>query len=255
MTTTPTHPIDPTTELGQLVGNHPEFATVFESLGIDYCCGGETSLQRACAQNDLELETVLEQLDTTERAADAVPADASITELIDDIVNTHHDFLRAELPSLERLVRKVTRVHGESQPELEAIESTFLDLKEEVTHHIADEEENAFPVLRALETAGTGAATDPDAAETDLTQTGMEDEQIRDAIAHLEAEHDTAAEQLERLRSLSDNYAVPEDACTSYRNILDRLQLLEADMHQHVHKENNVLFPKAEQALEAGGES
>ena len=234
MTTTTT--IDPEASLGRLVGDHPEFAAVFESLGIDYCCGGDTPLRRACEENGLEVEAVLERLATTDSTDELAPAEASITELVDDIVETHHDYLRAELLSLERTVRKVARVHGDAHPELEAIEAAFLELREEVTHHIADEEENVFPELRKL--------------ENDAPLTAVEEGQIREAIDHLEAEHDAAAVNLERIRTLSDDYAIPSDACTSYRNALDRLQLLEADMHRHVHKENNVLFPKAERALE-----
>ncbi|WP_394742860.1 iron-sulfur cluster repair di-iron protein [Natronococcus roseus] len=234
MTTTTT--IDSEASLGRLVGDHPEFAAVFESLGIDYCCGGDTPLRRACEENGLEVEAVLERLATTDSTDELAPAEASITELVDDVVETHHDYLRAELPSLERTVRKVARVHGDAHPELEAIEAAFLELQEEVTHHIADEEENVFPELPKL--------------ENDAPLTAAEEGQIREAIDHLEAEHDAAAARLEEIRTLSDDYAVPSDACTSYRNALDRLQLLEADMHRHVHAENNVLFPKAERALE-----
>lgn len=234
MTTTTT--IDPEAPLGRLVGDHPEFAAVFESLGIDYCCGGNTSLRRACDENGLEVDAVVERLVASDSTDEIAPAEASITELVDDIVETHHDYLRAELPSLERVVRKVARVHGDAHPELEAIEATFLDLQEEVTHHVADEEETVFPELRKLE----GGAP----------PTAAEEARIREAIDHLESEHDAAAAHLEEIRTLSDGYAVPSDACTSYRNALDRLQLLESDMHRHVHKENNVLFPKAERALE-----
>ncbi len=228
--------IDPEAPLGRLVGDHPEFAAVFESLGIDYCCGGDTSLRRACEENDLELDAVLERLATIDSTDEVAPAEASITELVDDIVETHHDYLRAELPSLERVVRKVARVHSDAHPELEAIEATFLELQEEVTHHIADEEETVFPELRTL---ANGASL-----------TAPEKRRIREAIDHLESEHDAAAARLEEIRTLSDGYAVPSEACTSYRNMLDRLELLEEDMHRHVHKENNVLFPKAERALE-----
>ncbi|MDG5760219.1 DUF542 domain-containing protein [Natronococcus sp. A-GB1] len=119
MTTTTT--IDPEAPLGRLVGDHSEFAAVFESLGIDYCCGGDTSLRRAGEENGLEVEAVLERLATTDSTDELAPAEASITELVDDVVETHHDYLRAELLSLERTVRKVARVHGDAHPELEAI--------------------------------------------------------------------------------------------------------------------------------------
>ncbi|WP_135853152.1 iron-sulfur cluster repair di-iron protein [Halorussus salinus] len=234
-----TETIDPATSLGQLVRENPEFASVFESLGIDYCCGGDTPLERACEETDLELRSVLDRLADAESAgSDGTGASAeSLSELVDDVVETHHDYLRSELPSLERVVRKVARVHGDSHPELHEVESEFLDLKDEVTHHIEDEEENVFPELLTLD----GETPPADADE----------EAIREAIDHLESEHDAAASSLERIRDLTDGYEIPDDACTSYRNMLDRLQMLEKDMHQHVHKENNVLFPEAEERLAA----
>ncbi|MFC6718704.1 iron-sulfur cluster repair di-iron protein [Natrialbaceae archaeon GCM10025810] len=231
-----THEIDPTTPLGKLVRDHPEFAPIFEAFGIDYCCGGDDPLERACADADLDVRTVVERLESARSDDGAGTAHDSLADLVDDIVESHHDFLRAELPSLERTVRKVARVHGDAHPELEEIESTFLEFVDEVTHHIEDEEENVFPELEAL--------------EADASLTDADEVRIREAIAHLEDEHDAAASLLERIRSLSDEYAVPDDACTSYRNMLDRLQLLEEDMHVHVHKENHVLFPDAQELLE-----
>ena len=230
--------IDPETQLGTLVREHPEFASVFESLGIDYCCGGDATLAQACADEELAVETVREKLREA-RSDDATGTDdwESLSALVDDIVESHHDFLRAELPSLERTVRKVARVHGDSHPELREVESTFLELKEEITHHIEDEEENVFPELERLD---DGAALTAD-----------DEARIREAITHLEDEHDATGANLERLRELTDDYAVPEDACTSYRNMLDRLQLLEENTHLHIHKENNVLFPDATERLAA----
>lgn len=230
--------IDPERRLGALVRENPEFAPVFESVGIDYCCGGDASLARACADADLEVATVRERLREA-RSDDAGETSDwnSISSLVDDVVERHHDYLRDELPSLERTIRKVVRVHGDARPELHDVESVFLDLADEVSHHISDEEETVFPELERLD------------GEASLTPD--EEARIREAIDHLEDEHDAAAAHLERLRSLTDGYAVPEGACTSYRNMLDRLQLLEEDMHLHIHKENNVMFPEAEERLEA----
>lgn len=230
---TPT--IDSDTKLGQLVREHPEFAPVFESLKIDYCCGGDVPLEHACEENDLEVRSVVERLAEAQSTDHTRMEYESLSALVDDIVETHHDYLRFELPSLERAVRKVARVHGDTHPELREIETAFLDLKADVTHHIADEEENVFPELVTLD-----EETWPSEADTAA---------IHEAIDHLESEHAAAANLLERIRSLSDEYAIPEDACTSYRNMLDRLKMLEEDMHLHVHKENNVLFVEAEERL------
>jgi len=237
MKNTTTSAIDPETQLGQLVRRNPEFESVFESIGIDYCCGGDAPLEQACNENDLEIQSVLERLKEAQSTDQTEAEYESLSAPVDNIVETHHhDYLRSELPSLERVVRKVVRVHGDSHPELEEeIESEFLDLKEEVTHHISDEEENVFPEILKLED------------EISLTET--EREQVQEATDHLESEHEAAASHLEQIRNLSNDYTIPDDACTSYRNMLDRLQMLEEDMHLHVHKENNVLFPEAEAML------
>ncbi|MEY7848075.1 iron-sulfur cluster repair di-iron protein [Natrarchaeobius sp. A-rgal3] len=225
--------IDPETQLGTLVRENPQFAPVFESFGIDYCCGGDAALSQACTERNLEVETVLEALSAAEPGdGEAVPD--TLSGLVDDIVENHHDYLRAELPSLERVVRKVTRVHGDTHPELHGIESDFLDLKAEVEAHIVDEEENVFPVVVALEEESSAASS----------------AELVEAFDHLEDEHEAAASLLADIRAKSDDYAIPEDACTSYRNVLDRLEMLEGDMHRHVHTENNVLFPEAEALLE-----
>ena len=232
-----TSTIDPGTQLGQLVRENPEFASVFESLGIDYCCGGDAPLERACDENDLEVQSVVEQLEKAQ-SSDGTKTDyESLSALVDDIIDTHHDYLRSELPSLERVVRKVARVHGDTHPELQEIETEFLGLKEDVTDHISDEEENVLPEIVKL--------------DQDASLMEVDTPEIREAIDHLESEHEAAASHLEQIRALSDDYAIPDDACMSYRNMLDRLKMLEEDMHPHVHKENNVLFPEAEEQLAA----
>lgn len=184
--------IDPETELGQLVRRHPEFASVFESIGLDYCCGGDEPLEQACTENDLEVQSVLKRLQAAQSTDRTESEYESLSALVDDIVETHHEYLRSELPSLERVVRKVVRVHGDSHPELHDIESEFLDLSDEVTHHISDEEENVFPEVLKLE------------EEMALTET--ERERIREATDHLESEHEAAASHLERIRELSNDY-------------------------------------------------
>ncbi|AEH36562.1 iron-sulfur cluster repair di-iron protein [Halopiger xanaduensis] len=226
---------DPDARLGDLVASNPEYARVFESLDIDYCCGGATSLATACEEADLALERVAERLDGADGAPDREHEWDSPTQLANVIVWDHHRPLRRNLPDLEALVEKVADVHGDSHPELQEVESEFQDLVDDMFHHIDDEEQNAFPVIKKLD---TGA---------DLT--ADERARIEDEIDHLEAEHSETADRLERINDLTDGYAVPEDACASYRRMLERLENLERDTHMHVHRENNVLFPKAADLL------
>ncbi|GAB3668340.1 iron-sulfur cluster repair di-iron protein [Halopiger thermotolerans] len=224
--------VDPDAQLGELVASNPEYARVFESLDIDYCCGGDKSLATACEEAGLALETVHERLDAADEAdGDREHEWDSPTQLANVIVWDHHRPLRRELPELEALVEKVADVHGDSHPELREVEAEFAALVEDMFHHIDDEEQNAFPIIKKLD------------AGTDLT--ADERTYIEDEIDHLEDEHAETADRLERINNLTDGYAVPDDACASYRHMLERLADLERETHMHVHRENNVLFPKA----------
>ncbi|NHN49158.1 iron-sulfur cluster repair di-iron protein [Halostella sp. JP-L12] len=228
--------LDPDRRLGELVTEAPELARALESLGIDYCCGGDRTLAEACAEADLDLSTVRERLADARRTdADERIERESLSALVDDIVSTHHEYLRDELPQLEELVRKVRSVHGENHPELREVESEFIALSEEMRTHTEEEETDAFPVVEKLD---RGEPLD-----------GAEAETLRETFEDLEADHDETAARLERIADLTDDYAVPDDACPSYRSMLDRLEALERDTHMHVHKENNVLFEEAEKRL------
>lgn len=231
-----TDAIDPKRSLGSLVRDNPTYATVFESVAIDYCCGGDTTLEAACEDEGIDLDDLCERLADAEEESDGDDWETH-TELIDDIVSTHHQYLREELPSLEGLVRKVVRVHGENHPELQELRSEYLELAEEMKRHIDEEEEELFPIVEKL---GRGAS---------LTDT--ERETLRNEITEMEDDHEETANRLERLAALTDDYAVPDDACASYEAMLERLERLETDTHRHVHKENNVLFVEVEQQLPA----
>ncbi|WP_049922442.1 iron-sulfur cluster repair di-iron protein [Halopiger djelfimassiliensis] len=229
--------IDPERQLGQLVEDNPDFARVFESLDIDYCCGGTVSLATACADAGLEVADVCDRLEAARSEGDGRERGwESLTQLANLIVWEHHRYLRTELPELEALVEKVARVHGDAHPSLRKVETEFRDLAAELSTHIDDEEQTAFPIIKKLDTG--------------VELTVAERETLWEEIDQLEADHDETAARLERLEELTDGYAVPDDACTSYRSMLDRLAELERNTHMHVHRENNVLFPKAESKLD-----
>lgn len=218
--------LTPDARVADLVLEQPGRARVFERLGIDYCCGGDTPLSSACAERGLDVDSVLAELDTAPGAPDERDwSTATLAELSAHIVDEHHGYLREELPLLRALVEKVARVHGDRHPELADVHSTFAALADELEHHLAEEEDAVFPTLVALE-AGTPVALD-------------------EPIAHMVREHEEVATGLERLRELTAGYEPPSDACTSYRAMLDRLRALETDTHRHVHKENNILFRRA----------
>lgn len=221
--------VDPNKSLAELVQENPSRARLFEARGLDFCCGGAQSLSDACKSHDLELDDLREdlaELDSRDAPDDAVEFD-SLTELVDYIVDHHHDYLRDELGPLGELIDKVEGVHGDNHPELHEVADIFDQLARELPVHLSEEEQILFPVVRQLEN-GEASATERETAE-----------QLLDG---LEEDHDETAEHLERLRELTDDYDLPEDACPSYENMFDRLQQLERDIHMHVHRENNVLF-------------
>lgn len=236
----------PTRTIGQIVTQQPYLARVFEKLGSDYCCGGGKTLSEACAERGLDLKTVSEVLEATEATRSAPSSEAdygtmTMTELADHIVTTHHVYLRNELPRLERMVHKVAAAHEHNHPQTRELANVFNGLKMELDQHMMKEEQILFPAIRALE--GAGQAMEFSCGS------------VAQPIRMMEQEHENAGNALRRMHELTNAYTPPEDACNTYRAMLDGLRELESDLHQHIHKENPILFPKAieyESATENG---
>jgi len=218
--------------VGELVAERPARSRVFEELRIDYCCGGNLSLDEACARRGLELEAVHRRLADAdaEGAADEGTdwRSVSLADLCGHIVATHHGFLRRELPRLRDLLGKLVRAHGERHPELQDVLSVFEPFADELTAHMAKEEQVLFPLITWIESG-------------DVPPTPF----VFQPIGVMQAEHDDAGRALAEMRRLTGGYSVPADGCNTYRAGMAGLAELEADMHEHVHKENNILFPRA----------
>jgi regulator of cell morphogenesis and NO signaling len=226
-----------TEPVGQLVAARPSRARVFEKFGIDYCCGGKIPLPQACQENNIDLQRVVDAL--AQEATVPTPGQIDWTtrplrELADHIEATHHAYLKNEFPRLEFLTTKVADRHGRHTPELIEVRDIMLAFKAELEAHMMKEEQILFPICRELESA--------DAPTT------FHCGSIQNPIAVMMREHDDAGSALARMRKLTNDYLPPEDACNTYRAMLAALEELEADMHQHVHKENNILFPRAVEA-------
>jgi len=224
-----------------LASTNPGAARIFESFGIDYCCGGERSLAQACSAAKVSVEEVMHALEQTPAQKDDRDWQAaSLAELIQHIVEKHHAYVRAEIPRLTDLIAKVARVHGQNHPELESIELSFQALAEELTLHLLKEERMLFPYIVQLEAAvKSGGRPAP-------AMFGA----VQNPVRMMMMEHDSAGELLRRMRQVTKGYTVPEDGCMSYRMLYRALPEFEADLHQHIHLENNILFPRAV-ALEA----
>ena len=221
--------------VAELVLERPARSRLFESLGIDYCCGGKKTLKEACDRKALPSPRVLELLAAlgTEPTQDQEPdvGAMALGDLIEHILEAHHQYLRQELPRLGAMLRKVERVHGDRDERLAAMLAVFEAFTQELNQHMMKEEEILFPAIARMESTGAQVA-------------GCFGS-VANPIARMEAEHDSAGNALEQLRALSDGFTPPDWSCNTYRAMLDGLHELECNMHAHVHKENNILFPKA----------
>lgn len=219
--------------VGELVAERPGRSRVFEAHKIDFCCGGKRMLEEACAKSGTPLEEILAGLAAQDAKAAEDADDVGglpLPKLIDHIVATHHAYLREELPRLEGMAGKVAKVHGDMEPRLHEVRDVFNGLAAELAAHLGKEEAILFPMVKRLA-----------AGELPAGQAAFLD----GPVGVMEAEHNSAGMALERLRILTDGHTPPEWACNTYRAFFSGLDDLERDLHRHIHKENNILFPRA----------
>ncbi len=218
--------IDKNTPVGKLATAQPLATRVFHRHGIDFCCGGGKALEDACKARDVEVETVLEEIDKelaktdgTERRWD----EASFEDLIGHILKVYHQPLHEELPRLDVMARKVLQVHGDKAPDvLPELVTVFAELRYEMEQHMFKEEQVLFPMI--LQGRGSMALG---------------------PIEAMRHEHESSGGALRRLRKLTKDYTVPECACNTWQALWHGLAALETDLQEHIHLENNILFPRA----------
>ncbi len=222
------------TPVGQLVVEQPSRAHIFQRFQIDYCCGGAKPLGQACSAKSLDPQVVLSEIENHDNRSDtnAEPdwSKATMSALVDNILNQHHEYLRNALPHLGEMAEKVYRVHGENHPELLEILQVYAGLFQELDSHMYKEENILFPAIKRIEQG----SLPPEAGA-----------QLFGPVSVMEAEHESAGNALKQLRELTNNYFPPEGACNTYRGLFAGLEELERDLHWHIHKENNILFPRA----------
>jgi regulator of cell morphogenesis and NO signaling len=225
----------------------PHATRVFEKLKIDYCCGGEKSLGEACATAGVDIANLERLLESAGKVAARGNGalefqKATATELIGHILEKHHTYTKTEMARLEPLLDKVIAAHGENHPELREIGRLFQVLCADLRPHMFKEEQILFPYIVELEKSLQQNQTPP------MAPFGT----VKNPIRKMMTEHDTVGELLREIRGLSSDYSVPPDGCISYRTLYQALTEFEQDLHQHIHLENNILFPRAIE-LEAGG--
>jgi len=233
--------LDATRTIRELAIEIPNATRTFEKLGIDYCCGGAKSLRDACAHAHISVADVLRALEQGSGDRQAPEAElpesiaGSLSDLIDHILTAHHGYVKQELPRIHQLLNKVVSVHEKNHPELGNIQKIFQRVSAELISHMMKEENILFPYILKLEqTVGAGQPMPRPMFGS-----------ITNPVHMMELEHDSAGAALKEISALSGDYTAPDDACFSYKAIYAALKEFETDLHQHVHLENNILFPRA----------
>ncbi|MDE3149884.1 MAG: iron-sulfur cluster repair di-iron protein [Acidobacteriota bacterium] len=227
------------TLVGDIAAGSAAAATVLEKYGIDYCCGGKRTLEDACRETGVPAAKIRNELasavaDPATRAIDWNTA--SLEALIHHIVTTHHEYLKLELPRVGQRVRTVVAVHGEKDPAaLHELDMVYQGMSEELNLHMHKEEMMLFPMIERMEAFVQNQRSLP------MMPFGT----IRNPIGVMEREHDSAGTALTRIRDLTLGFQAPPYACSTYLAMLEGLKALEADLHLHIHLENNILFPRA----------
>lgn len=221
-------------KIGEIVTKFPKSADILKEYRIDFCCGGDRPLLTAIKEQGLNEAEVLGKINElyehfkNVKTEDKNWVEAPLGELVDHIVNTHHAFLWAELPRISELTSKILRVHGEHHPELAKVHRLFHSLKMELEQHLIKEETIQYPSIKEYEKSKTEQALDK------AVKVNKE----------LEDEHTGAGDILKELRKITNDFTAPEDGCNTYRLTYSKLEELESDTFQHIHLENNILFPR-----------
>ncbi|MCA0429981.1 MAG: iron-sulfur cluster repair di-iron protein [Bacteroidetes bacterium] len=219
--------------IGEMVASDYRKAEVFKKFNIDFCCGGKKTISQACKNKNVDqnaLKAELDKLDLTPAKTSTNYNEWSADFMVDYIVNTHHNYVKTSTPILLEFLAKVAKVHGDSNPEAISIYKLFVEIADELTSHMEKEENILFPYIKQLATKN---------------KTNAPFGSVKNPINMMEHEHDSVGRLFEQIRELSNNYTPPKGACTTYKVSYLKLEEYENDLHQHIHLENNILFPKS----------
>ena len=224
-------------KIGEVVAGNFHSARIFESFGLDFCCGGKKSISDACGEKGINPENVIKELGTmyVQKEATVHFDDWELDFLIDYIVNNHHSYITNIVSTIEHHLDKVASKHGEANPELPRIDSAFKELAEELLAHMQKEEMMLFPYIKKLLFAQKNNL------ELPFPPFGT----VQSPVVVMEQEHEHAGNLVKQIRLFSKDFTLPPTACTTYRITFEELKEFEADLHTHIHLENNILFPKA----------
>ncbi|MEY4057351.1 MAG: iron-sulfur cluster repair di-iron protein [Chitinophagia bacterium] len=225
--------------LKSIVLAHHEYIPVLEKYSLDFCCKGGKTLNDACADKNIAVDKLLEELELT--VASKKPqmpfSEMNAEQLISYILIHHHFYVKTAIPTIHNHLQKVVTKHGSKFPEMEKVLNVFTQVAEELISHMAKEEQILFPRIKSIFSN-----------DSEVQKSHHIGEYIDASISIMEAEHEIAGDLLFAIRALTNHYTAPENACTTHKICLDELKAFEEDLHQHVHLENNILFPLAQQS-------
>ncbi|MBK7665977.1 MAG: iron-sulfur cluster repair di-iron protein [Sphingobacteriaceae bacterium] len=224
--------------IGELVAKDFRKAEIFKKYNLDFCCGGKKTVTQACAVKKVDylaVEKELNSIDLVNKTLSHNFDEWSLEFLVDYILNTHHEYVKKSIPVLLGYTSKVAKVHGGHHPEVIAIAQKFDEAAEELNEHMCKEEQILFPYIKQLVLAKSNNLKTP------YTAFGS----VKNPIHMMEHEHDAVGDIFKEIRELSNNYTPPEDSCATYKVSYLKLKEFEEDLHQHIHLENNILFPKS----------
>ena len=229
------------TTVAEMAASSLAAVRVFEKFGIDYCCGGKRPLAEVCREKGYDAGVIERELRSAVESTPGAETDwssAPLAELAQHIVGTHHEYLRRELPALQARLDKVYRVYNQRYgPTLLGLPEVFAGLRAELEMHMRKEEMILFPAVVAYESAVQSGQALP------VTPFGT----VANPIHMMEAEHESAGQALAEIRRITSDFQLPEYACVTYRALMSGLDELERDLHMHIHLENNILFPRAQE--------
>ncbi|MFA5404446.1 MAG: iron-sulfur cluster repair di-iron protein [Ignavibacteria bacterium] len=223
--------------LAEVVKGNFKTSEIFESYGLDYCCNGRRSIDDACKEKNINPDEILEKISTANKKKNGNGNfdKLELDSLIDFIVNTHHSYVEKMLPVIDAHSEKVFNAHGKNHPELLEIKNIWLSVSLELANHMMKEERMLFPYIKSLVNAKKNSS------EYAYPPFGT----VENPINMMEREHANAGDAFYRIKELTNNYSIPEDACATLTVFYKELQEFENDLHSHIHLENNILHPKA----------
>ena len=225
------------TTVGEVVRFNFKAAQLFDAYSIDFCCGGDISLSKACNDTGNDVNKLMIELDVLLKVKDPETnyiEGLELDKLSDYIVDRHHSYESENIPFLQQKLQKLCDVHGSSHPELFKINELFGQIAGNLSLHMKKEELLLFPLLNKAARILKEGSSDPDNAR-----------KIQQTIDELEEEHVSEGNRFKEIAKISDNYTVPPDGCNTFQVTYRTLQEFEQDLHRHIHLESNVLFKKA----------